>query len=115
MPSTSRLVLVLLLILFFGLASQTASAQTSPCPLQGGARTVTICRPLTSVNYSSPIRVLAAAARTQTQMVMRIYLDGVKVYAIASDALDTNILVSTGTHELIVRAVDTAGSFQKTM
>lgn len=109
------LVIAALLLLVLAPCTPADAQQTWPCPLRSVDRTVTICRPVSSVTYDSPIRVLAGSAHSQVVYRMQVYLDGVKVYQQNGDQADTNLIVTPGTHRLTVQAVDALGTFKETI
>jgi 6-phosphogluconolactonase (cycloisomerase 2 family) len=92
-----------------------AEAQIPGCPFKLADRTVTICRPVTAVIYNSPIRVVAGARDSQPVAHLEIWLDGAKVYQQAGSKIDTNLIVSAGTHRLTVLAIDPIGTFKDTL
>ncbi len=105
----SALLLIVILILFLAVVAQ---AQIPGCPFKLADRTVTICRPAAAVIYNSPIRVVAGARSSQPVSRVEIWLDGAKVYQQAGSTVDTNLIVTAGSHRLTVLAVDAIGTFK---
>ncbi|MFL6130093.1 MAG: Ig-like domain-containing protein [Mycobacteriales bacterium] len=87
------------------------------CVLNPTARTVTICTPQDGATVTSPVRVLAGTtAGSSPVTLVQIYLDGVKVYEVADDRLDTTISIGgSGSHRLTVQAYDSSGTFKTTI
>ena len=80
----------------------------SPCPLQGVARSVTICTPASGASLESPVHLVAATG--EPVMRMEIWVDGVKFSETPGNVVDTNLPLSIGTHAVAVVAdeVDTS-------
>lgn|SRR5579859_255335 len=85
--------------------------QDAPCPLNPESPSVTICSPGEEVAFpGSPMAVLAAVSDDSPVNEMQIFIDGEKWYEeVGANALDTQIVVPQGTHELMVQAFDQAG------
>ena len=79
-----------------------------PCPQSSVDPSVTICNPADGATVTSPVRVVAGTNDSQPVTVMQIYVDGVKVYQVAANQLDTAVPMSDGNHRLTVQARDAA-------
>jgi phospholipase C len=84
-----------------------------PCTLNSQDQTVTICSPANGATVTSPVNVVAGTTDSHSVSVMQIYLDGVKVYQVASNQLNTNVTMTSGTHRLTVQAQDSTGAIFK--
>lgn len=83
------------------------------CALSATSPSVTICTPADQATVASPVRVLAGTTSANPVTLVQIYLDGAKVYELASDRLDHPVAMSSGTHRLTVQAYDSAGTIFK--
>lgn len=91
-----------------------SSSSGAPCTLNTTNPSVTICTPSNGSTVSSPVHVVAGTTDTNTISYLQIYLDGVKVYQVSANSLDTNVAINTsGTHRLTVQAKDSAGAIFK--
>jgi Carboxypeptidase regulatory-like domain/Calcineurin-like phosphoesterase len=89
--------------------------QGSPGACSAAVVGVTVCSPAPGATVTSPVHVTAAAKSAAGPItVMRIYVDNVSVYAISAAAIDTGLVISTGTHFMVVQAWDSAGAVFKT-
>jgi len=80
------------------------------CALSATSPSVTICTPADGSSATSPVRVLAGTTSANPVTLVQIYLDGSKVYEVASDRLDHAVAMSSGaTHRLTVQAYDNTG------
>jgi len=91
--------------LIFGTVSLFAAA---PCTLNTQNQTVTICTPASGATVSSPVNVVAGTTDTNAIKIMQIYVDGVDVYHVAANQLNTSVAMTNGTHRLTVQAQDSA-------
>ena len=88
----------------------TVSSNATPTPTPG----VTIASPRNGATLPSPIHVAASAWSTKPITAMRIYLDGISVFANSANKLDTTVNAATGLHNLTVQAWDSTGAVFKT-
>lgn len=93
----------------------TAAARTTVTVVAGG---VTISRPARGSRESSPVTITATAAAPTPIVAMRVYVDNKSVYSLNSFSsavatLNTSIVMSTGTHNIVVQAWDTKGLVYK--
>ncbi len=89
--------------------------QGSPGACTAVAAGVTVCSPTPGATVASPVHVTAAAKSAAGPITaMRIYVDNVSVYAINAAAIDTTVVISSGTHSMVVQAWDSTGAFFKT-
>jgi hypothetical protein len=79
---------------------------TAPPPPTTG---ITVSSPRNGGALASPIHVVATAFSPASITAMRIYLDGVSVFATTTATIDTSVQAATGVHNLTVQAWDTAG------
>jgi hypothetical protein len=83
------------------------SDQYCPPPTSPG---VHICQPASGATVSSPVVVTAMATMTGTAGSMELWVDGVKRYTEPhTNALNTTVVLSAGTHRFAVLATNTAG------
>src|SRR5436853_543752 len=96
----------------FVLTACLLAAGSSPlwgsCTLSAVDPSTTICTPANGATVTAPIHVVAGATDSQSMRALQIYLDGVKVYEIAANSLDTNVNATDGTHRLTVQGIDAA-------
>src|SRR5512147_2639859 len=110
--SCSRLLIRISLITLG--ACLVAEAQTPPCPLSSVNPSVTICTPANNATVTSPVKVVAGTTDSNAVTAMKIYLDGVAVYTVNANQLNTTINISTGgTHRIAVQAWDKIGQVFK--
>ena len=69
---------------------------------------------MASASVYRPVRVIASASTPYRLNVLQLYVDGVKVYEVASNRMNTAVKMSAGTHRLTVQGLDSAGAFQST-
>lgn len=89
-------------------------AQAPPCTLNSQNQTVTICTPASGASVTSPVNVVAGTTDSNKITIMQIYLDGVDVYHVVANQLNTNVTMSAGTHRLTVQAQDSTKAVFKT-
>lgn len=90
-----------------------ASTVFAQCTLNTQNQTVTICKPAANSTVSSPVNVVAGTTDSNKITVMQIWLDGVDVYHVYANTLNTNVTMANGTHRLTVQAQDSAGAVFK--
>ena len=90
-------------------------ALSAQCTLNTANPSVTICTPANNSTVSSPVHVVAGTTDSNTVTAMKIYLDGVSVYAVNANKLDTTISTTNGTHRIAVQAWDKAGQIFKSV
>jgi hypothetical protein len=83
----------------------------SPCTLKTTDPSVTICSPAANSTVSSPVHIVAGSTNTAGVTNMKIYIDGVSKYSIASNKIDTSLALPNGTHRLTVQSSDKLGRF----
>jgi hypothetical protein len=77
------------------------------CTLNTTNHTVTICTPQSGATVASPVHVVAGSTDTTGQVVrMEVWVDGVKMYTVAGNSLDTQVATSSGTHRIVVVAAE---------
>jgi hypothetical protein len=87
-------------------AQVAVTVGTAPPPPTTG---ITVSSPRNGGALASPIHVVATAFSPASITAMRIYLDGVSVFATTTATIDTSVQAATGVHNLTVQAWDTAG------
>ena len=103
-----RIGLVSLFSLFAGVVF--SAAQCIPGPVN---QTVTICSPSSGTTVTSPVHVVAGTTDSNSIKVLQIYVDGVKVYQVASNELNANVTMANGPHRLTVQAQDSTNALFK--
>ena len=83
----------------------------STCTLKTTNPSVTICSPAGNSTVSSPVHIVAGSTNSAGVTNMKIYLDGVAKYSIASNKIDTSLAIANGTHRLTVQSFDKAGRY----
>lgn len=73
---------------------------------------VTISSP-TGSTVGSPVHVVASASSSHPITGMRIYVDNVSVFFVASSKIDTSVTMSAAKHNVVVQAWDSAGNIFK--
>ena len=89
-----------LLIVIFGLATAAFAG-------------VTVSSPTAGTTQASPVHFVASATATSPVTGMRVYVDNVSVYAIASSQINASIAMSAATHNIVVQAWDSKGAVYK--
>jgi PKD repeat protein len=90
-------------------ASSTASTSVTV-----KAPEVIVSSPLNGASTTSLVRVVASGFSGNPVTAMQIYLDGALAYTVNAASLNTNVVMATGPHNLVVKGWDTAGrSFSK--
>jgi Bacterial Ig domain len=74
---------------------------------------VTVTSPAPGATVAAPVHVTASAKSSHPVTAMRIYLDNVSVYLVASSQINTYISASAGSHSLVVQAWDSTGAVFK--
>ena len=82
-------------------ANATCGVPTSPA--------VHLCAPATGATEASPVSVVAAAMTSASFVRMELWVDGVKTTTVSTRTLDTSVSMTSGTHRIVVLAVDSAG------
>jgi PKD repeat protein len=83
----------------------------SPCTLNTTNPSVTICSPTANATVSSPVHIVAGSTNSAGVTSMKIYLDGVAKYSVASNKIDTSLVIANGTHRLTVQSFDKLGRY----
>jgi hypothetical protein len=87
---------------------------TAPPPPPPPVTGVTVTSPRNGATLATPVHVVASAASANPITAMRIYLDGVSVFANTTNKIDTLVKAATGLHNLTVQAWDSKGTVFKT-
>jgi hypothetical protein len=75
---------------------------------------VTVCSPAAGGTTGTPVHVTAAATSSLAPITtMRIYVDSVSKYNVDASSIDTSLVISAGTHNLVVQAWDSTGAVFK--
>ncbi|MGH9571157.1 MAG: Ig-like domain-containing protein, partial [Candidatus Angelobacter sp.] len=74
---------------------------------------VTISSPSNRSTVGSPTHVVASASSANPVTFMRIYVDNVSVFGLATSKIDTSLPMSAGTHSLVVQSWDSKGAVSK--
>ena len=77
-----------------------------PCPQSTTDPSLTICKPLNNSTVTSPVNVVAGVNSSAPINSFSIWLDGIKVYSTPGVTLNTNVTISPGSHQLIVKATN---------
>jgi acid phosphatase len=88
------------------MSSLFGSTATTACALNPADHSVTICTPSAGSSYNSPLHVTSHSKSSTGVTSSAIYLDGVKVYSVAADKIDTYISTTAGNHRLTVQSWD---------
>jgi hypothetical protein len=75
---------------------------------------VTVSSPAAGSTAGSPVHFVASATSTHPITAMRIYVDNLSVYLVSASSLNTSVIMSAGTHSVVVQAWDTTGAVFKT-
>ena len=77
---------------------------------------VTITSPANNATVIASAHVVANATSANALSALQVYVDGVKVYQQATNPMDTQLTMATGSHKLTVKAWDVTGkSFMTTI
>ncbi|HZF10567.1 MAG TPA: hypothetical protein VFE33_17415 [Thermoanaerobaculia bacterium] len=88
----------------------TSSTATATFSVRDGS--VAITSPAVGVTGSSPVHVVANESSSRNATTMKVYLDDVAVYTIASsDTVDTQVSAAAGAHTVTVKAWYSDGTF----
>lgn len=74
---------------------------------------VTVSSPVNGSTVASPVHFVASATSTHPITAMRIYVDSVSVYLVASSKIDTFVSMSAANHNVVVQAWDSSGAVFK--
>jgi Bacterial Ig domain len=92
----------------------TTTTSTGACTLSTVSPSVTICSPTNNSIVGASVSVQAGSTDTgSTVWLMQVYVDGYKQYEVQSNAVNTILNMSAGTHRVTVQAYDKAGSVFK--
>ncbi len=98
---------------FQSIVNVTVSSTGGTCAGSGVNRTIVICSPANNATVTSPVSIVAQATDSAAIANMQIYIDGVKQYqGAAGSSVNTSLPLTSGTHRIVVLAVDGAGTFQ---
>lgn len=77
---------------------------------------VTISSPAAGTTAGSPVHFVASASSANPITGMRIYVDNLSVYNTSAGKIDTQVAMSAGSHNAVVKAWDSSGAvFQQTL
>lgn len=82
-------------------------SSTAPTP------SVTICSPANGASVTSPVNVTAATKSATQVTAMKVYDNGVQVFATSSSSVNTNLTMTAGSHTITVNAWNTGGQVFK--
>lgn len=71
---------------------------------------VTVSSPSAGATTGSPVHFVASATSSHPISAMRIYIDNVSVYNISGAKIDTQLVLSGGQHNTVVKAWDSTGA-----
>lgn len=74
---------------------------------------VVVTSPAPGAVVSSPVNILVTAGGTAAVNAIQIYVDNVNVYQTTKAAVNTNVPMSAGTHNIVVQAWDASGGITK--
>jgi hypothetical protein len=101
---------------FFGAAGPPPPPPPpSVCKLSTVSPSVTICAPASNGSVGSPVAVKAGATDSSPVRLVQVYVDGVKKYETAGNAVNTALALPAGTHRFAVQAFDNAGRVFKSV
>lgn len=83
----------------------------STCTLNTANPSVTICSPTANSTVASPVHIVAGSTNSAGVTSMKIYVDGVAKYSVASNKIDTSLTIANGTHRLTVQSFDKLGRY----
>ena len=76
----------------------------SPCPLQGAARSMTICAPDAAANVSSPLHFVAATG--EPVLRIEVWEGGNKLFEVPGNVVDAHLTLGDGRHDVIAVGVE---------
>jgi hypothetical protein len=74
---------------------------------------VSLSSPASGGTYTNPVKFVASAVGIAPVIAMRIYVDGISMYAVSTYSLSTSLTLSTGTRNVVVQAWDSSGNIYK--
>jgi 6-phosphogluconolactonase (cycloisomerase 2 family) len=88
-----------------------SGSDSASCADRGIVPTVGICTPLGGSVTGASINVIATAHSDGTAVIAStaVYLDGKKVYSVASGTVNTYINAASGSHQIKVQSTDSSG------
>jgi PKD repeat protein len=91
-----------------------AAAPAPPASAQSSG--VAVSAPANNSTVGSPVKVVATASAAKSAKItaMKIYVDTVSKYSVNAAAINTELTLSSGKHNLTVQAWDSAGAIYKT-
>jgi hypothetical protein len=104
MRSCCTLLLVTLVLVCL---STTSFAQ---CPAGSTVPSIHICSPTNNSTVGTEVTVSATARTVAPISAMKVYIDGVSVYTFHDSSINTDLILTVGTHKMTVKAWDTAGA-----
>jgi hypothetical protein len=84
---------------------QTFTVQVQPVA-------VNLSTPANGASVNSPVNIAATAASANAISAWQVYVDSVSAFAQnGGNSIDANLIMSQGTHSIVVRAWDTTGAY----
>jgi len=87
-----------------------SGAASSSCANRGIGPVVSICTPLGGSATGTSIHVIAQSTGFNAIASTAVYLDGSKVYSVASGAVNTYVNAAPGRHHIMVQSTDSTGA-----
>ena len=95
---------------FFGSGSTPPPPPPPPAgPCSPSGTGVTVCTPVSGSTVGSPVTFTAAAEAALPISAMKIYVDGVGSYSVSASSINTSLAMTTGSHNVTVKAWDSSG------
>jgi glucose/arabinose dehydrogenase len=85
----------------------------SGCTLKTTSPSITICSPAAGATVFSPVHIVAGTTNSSGVLAMAAYIDSVLVYKANVSAINQNLAVGAGTHNLTIQSWDNAGHIIK--
>jgi hypothetical protein len=85
----------------------------SGCPLKTTNPSITVCSPTAGATVSSPVHIVAGTTNSSGVVAIAIYIDSSLVYKANVSAVNQNIAVNAGNHNLTIQSWDNAGRITK--
>ena len=85
----------------------------SGCTLKPTDPSITVCSPAAGTTVSSPIRIVAGTTNSSGVIAMAVYIDSVLAYKANVSAVNQNLAVSAGIHNLTIQSWDNVGRIIK--
>ena len=85
----------------------------SGCPLKTTNPSITVCSPTAGATVSSPVHIVAGTTNSSGVIAIAMYIDSLLVYRANVSAVNQNIAVNAGNHNLTIQSWDNAGRITK--